>query len=147
MCWLGRYLWESAYFLGFFFAQRTRTAFRADRLRSSAVILITPREPAQPPGLADIHYYLPSRIEEKMKRLLLIAVVIVPMAHAQITNGPCYTLTGDCASEPTTLLVKAEVITHTAKLARNPGGCHPEQQYGRADCPAIIYRANWRIFR
>ncbi len=51
-----------------------------------------------------------------MLRLLLITL-IVPMAHAQITNGPCYTLTGDCASEPTTLLVKAEVITHTAKLA------------------------------
>src|SRR4051812_25763851 len=93
-----RYLWESAYFLPFFIAQRAKTALRACSLRCSAVILITPREPAQPPGFAYIHYYLPPRIRGKMKRLLLIAVVIVPMAHAQITNGPCYTLTGDCAS-------------------------------------------------
>jgi P-type conjugative transfer protein TrbJ len=56
-------------------------------------------------------------MEEKMKRLLLIAVFVMSVAHAQFVNGPCYTLTGDCASEPTTLLVKAEVIAHTAKLA------------------------------
>jgi P-type conjugative transfer protein TrbJ len=48
---------------------------------------------------------------------LLIITFIVPVAHAQLMNGPCYTLTGACASEPTTLLVKAEVIAHTAKLA------------------------------
>lgn len=52
-------------FLGLFLCPAAKTALRADALRSSPVIFITPREPAQPPGFANIHYYVPPRIEER----------------------------------------------------------------------------------